>query len=159
MSWRMKSKSGWLADGKPTSISLKPISTTVSNMRRLRAGSIGSMRAWLPSRRSTEHHSGAFVIRWSGQVRSGSVEREERPVLVEGHPLRGHGFRGHQGFLVFGGRMGVGAKKNLLPSAGGRQGERREWSARLHKQEEVGGEGPGHVRPSSRRGPAPRQGG
>ena len=28
MSWRMKSKSGWLADGKPTSISLKPICTS-----------------------------------------------------------------------------------------------------------------------------------
>ena len=63
ISCRMKSKSGWLADGKPTSISLKPISTTVSNMRRLRAGSIGSMSAWFPSRRSTEHHSGAFVMR------------------------------------------------------------------------------------------------
>ena len=28
ISWRTKSKSGWLADGKPTSISLKPISTS-----------------------------------------------------------------------------------------------------------------------------------
>src|SRR5690606_15756173 len=28
--------------------------------------------AWLPSRRSTEHHSGAFSIRLLGQVRSGS---------------------------------------------------------------------------------------
>ena len=28
MSWRTKSKSGWLADGKPTSISLKPICTS-----------------------------------------------------------------------------------------------------------------------------------
>ena len=40
-------------------------------MRRLRAGLMGSIRAWLPSRRSTAHHSGAFVIRVSGQVRSG----------------------------------------------------------------------------------------
>src|ERR1700689_5459003 len=28
------------------------------------------MRAWLPSRRSTLHHRGALVRRWSGQVRS-----------------------------------------------------------------------------------------
>ena len=40
-------------------------------MRRLRAGLMGSIRAWLPSRRSTAHHSGALVIRVSGQVRSG----------------------------------------------------------------------------------------
>ncbi len=70
MSWRMKSKSGWLAAGNPTSISLKPIATRASNMRRLRVGSIGSMSAWLPSRRSTEHHSGAVSMTWSGQVRS-----------------------------------------------------------------------------------------
>ena len=41
-------------------------------MRRLRAGDIGSISAWLPSRRSTAHHCGARVITLSGQVRSGS---------------------------------------------------------------------------------------
>lgn len=40
-------------------------------MMRLRSGLIGSMRAWLPSRRSTAHHLGAAVIRASGHVRSG----------------------------------------------------------------------------------------
>ncbi len=40
-------------------------------MRRLRSGLIGSIRAWLPSRRSTAHQRGAFVMRLSGQVRSG----------------------------------------------------------------------------------------
>ena len=35
-------------------------------MRRLRAGLIGSISAWLPSRRSTAHHSGAVVIRLFG---------------------------------------------------------------------------------------------
>src|SRR5262245_35233245 len=73
MSWRMKSKSGWLAAGKPTSISLNPMSTTASNMRSLRAGSIGSISAWLPSRRSTEHHSGALSITRFGHVRSVST--------------------------------------------------------------------------------------
>ncbi len=72
MSWRMKSKSGWLAEGNPTSTSLKPIWTTVSNIRSFRAGSIGSMSAWLPSRRSTEHQSGARSIRFVGHVRSSS---------------------------------------------------------------------------------------
>ena len=41
-------------------------------MRILRSASIGSMRAWLPSRRSTAHQRGAWVITWSGQVRSGT---------------------------------------------------------------------------------------
>src|SRR5690349_11394305 len=42
-------------------------------MRRLRAGLIGSIRAWLPSRRSTAHHIGARSTILSGQVRSASV--------------------------------------------------------------------------------------
>ena len=40
-------------------------------MMRLRSGLIGSMRAWLPSRRSTAHQRGASVMRFVGQVRSG----------------------------------------------------------------------------------------
>ena len=42
-------------------------------MRRLRAGLIGSISAWLPSRRSTAHHSGALSMTRSGQVRSASL--------------------------------------------------------------------------------------
>ena len=42
-------------------------------MRRLRVGSIGSISAWLPSRRSTEHHSGALSMITFGQVRSVST--------------------------------------------------------------------------------------
>ncbi|MEH3138618.1 MAG: hypothetical protein PGN37_00240 [Mycobacterium kyogaense] len=42
-------------------------------MRRLRAGLIGSISAWLPSRRSTAHHSGATSMTLSGQVRSVSA--------------------------------------------------------------------------------------
>src|SRR6201996_6596958 len=45
--------------------------TSRSNMRRLRAGLIGSIRAWLPSRRSTAHHCGARSMTLSGQVRAG----------------------------------------------------------------------------------------
>src|SRR3954451_18587073 len=69
----MKSKSGWLADGEPTSISLNPIFTSSENIFSWRAGSIGSISAWLPSRRSTEHHSGALVVTTFGQVRSVST--------------------------------------------------------------------------------------
>ena len=73
ISFRMKSKSGWLAAGNPTSISLKPMRTSSSNIRSLRVGSIGSISAWLPSRRSTEHHAGALSITTLGQVRSRST--------------------------------------------------------------------------------------
>ena len=58
ISLRTKSNSTCEAEGKPTSISLKPIATSVSNMRSLRAMSIGSISAWLPSRRSTLHQIG-----------------------------------------------------------------------------------------------------
>src|SRR5690606_4607197 len=45
--------------------------TSSSNITRLRSGDIGSMRAWFPSRRSTAHQRGAWVIRFEGHVRSG----------------------------------------------------------------------------------------
>src|ERR1044071_4311380 len=48
------------------------MATRVWNIFSLRAGSMGSMRAWLPSRRSTAHQRGATVSRLSGQVRSPS---------------------------------------------------------------------------------------
>jgi prepilin-type processing-associated H-X9-DG protein len=44
-------------------------------MMRLRSGLIGSMSAWLPSRRSTAHQRGASVMRFDGHVRSGSSTR------------------------------------------------------------------------------------
>ena len=75
MSIRTKSKSVCDADGKPTSISLKPICTSSSNISSLRAGFIGSISAWLPSRRSTAHQRGAWVTRLSGHRRSGRSTR------------------------------------------------------------------------------------
>ena len=42
---RQKSKSVCDAEGKPISISLKPISTSLRNMRVLRAASMGSIKA------------------------------------------------------------------------------------------------------------------
>jgi hypothetical protein len=68
---RTKSNSICDDEGKPTSISLKPIATSALNMRSLRATFIGSISDWLPSRRSTLHQMGGLVICFSGQVRSG----------------------------------------------------------------------------------------
>src|SRR5450755_5081982 len=68
---RTKSKSVWDAEGNPTSISLYPIRTRSWNIDSFRAGLIGSIRAWLPSRRSVESHRGALVMTRDGQVRSG----------------------------------------------------------------------------------------
>ncbi len=67
---RAKSKSVCEAEGKPISISLKPMSSSRLNMRALRSWPIGSISAWLPSRRSTEHQTGGLVMTLSGQVRS-----------------------------------------------------------------------------------------
>src|SRR5580658_10027986 len=50
-----------------------PIPTSASKSASLRAGSIGSIRAWLPSRRSKLHQRGAVVSCLDGQVRSGST--------------------------------------------------------------------------------------
>ena len=47
------------------------MSTRSWNMRSFRCGVMGSISAWLPSRRSTAHQRGAFVITALGQVRSG----------------------------------------------------------------------------------------
>ncbi len=71
MSLRTKSKSVFEAAGKPTSISLIPSLTSSSNIRCLRAGSIGFTSDWFPSRRSVEHQTGAWSSTWLGHVRSG----------------------------------------------------------------------------------------
>ena len=73
MSARTKSKSVCEADGKPTSISLKPISHTVRNMRILRSTFIGSNSAWLPSRRSVLIQIGARSMSLFGHWRSASA--------------------------------------------------------------------------------------
>ena len=59
MSSRTKSKSGWEAAGKPTSMCLKPMCHQRPSAAFSWATVIGSTSAWLPSRRSTAHQSGA----------------------------------------------------------------------------------------------------
>ncbi|CAO5160703.1 exported hypothetical protein [Frankia sp. AiPs1] len=49
---------------------MKPMATKRSNMVRLRGVSMGSRRAWLPSRRSTGTHNGAVSTRRVGQPRA-----------------------------------------------------------------------------------------
>ena len=58
-------------------------------MRRLRTGSIGSISAWLPSRRSTEHQSGALSMVRFGHVRSRSTIGTYGAVLLEWHRVGG----------------------------------------------------------------------
>ena len=151
ISWRTKSKSGWLADGKPTSISLKPICTRVSNIRSLRAGSIGSMSAWLPSRRSTEHQRGAFSIARVGHVRSVERrgERRERPVLLERHRLGGHVLGRHR---VGSFRVAVdrGKRRHPLRLQGAVRRARYGRSPLRKEEGERSGRAAGHVRTRER---------
>src|SRR5471032_3384837 len=69
-SLRTKSKSVCDADGKPTSISLMPILTSSSKKRSFFSALIGSISAWLPSRRSVLIQIGGLVMTWLGQWRS-----------------------------------------------------------------------------------------
>ena len=116
----------------------------------LALGSIGSMRAWLPSRRSTEHHSGAASMRRFGPraVGDGERQRQERLVLLERHRLRGGGRRGHRGSPVW---VRAGKRKNLLAGRRRRFGECL-WGTRLHEKEEaeVSGSSPTRVPGSAR---------
>jgi hypothetical protein len=71
-SMRTKSKSVCEADGKPTSISFTPICTSFSKKRSFFSGLIGSIRAWLPSRRSVLIQIGGWVMMRFGHWRSAS---------------------------------------------------------------------------------------
>src|SRR5215211_326209 len=70
---RQKSNSICEALGKPTSISLKPIRTSISKYSSFSSTLIGWARAWLPSRRSTLHQVGADVRVRSGHWRFGNL--------------------------------------------------------------------------------------
>src|SRR5690606_264493 len=59
-------------------------STSSLNMRRLRSLFIGSIRAWLPSRRSTEHQIGGAVMARVGHRRSGRSMGRTGVYLVAG---------------------------------------------------------------------------
>ena len=56
-------------------------------MARFRAGLMGSIRAWLPSRRSVDSHRGAWVMLALGQVRSGRSTGWNGVYRWQGMPL------------------------------------------------------------------------
>ena len=61
----------WLAAGKPISISLNPSLTRRRNISIFSLTTIGSIRAWFPSLRSTLTQAGAFSICLFGHCLSG----------------------------------------------------------------------------------------
>ena len=83
-SLRTKSKSVCEALGNPTSISLKPTSHTVRNMRSLRSRFMGSNSDWLPSRRSVLIQIGGCVMVRLGHWRSGKGMAGKAWYLVDG---------------------------------------------------------------------------
>ena len=83
-SWRTKSKSVCEADGKPTSISFRPICTSISKKRSFFSVLIGSIKAWLPSRRSVLIQIGGRVMVLFGQVRSCKAMAGKGRYLAEG---------------------------------------------------------------------------
>src|SRR4051812_49632140 len=88
---RLNRNSVFDADGKPTSISLKPHFTKASKSSSFCATFIGTASAWLPSRRSTLHQMGAWVSVCAGQRRPGRstggkgryFERGSKDMVVE----------------------------------------------------------------------------
>ena len=81
---RLKVNSVFEAEGKPTSISLKPHFTRVWKSSSFWPTFIGMARAWLPSRRSTLHQTGAWVRTRLGHWRSGKWTGGNGRYLVDG---------------------------------------------------------------------------
>ena len=81
---RVKSNSICEAEGNPTSISLKPIRTSISKNSIFSSTLIGWARAWFPSRRSTLHQIGARVSVRSGHCRPGRGTGGKGAYLVAG---------------------------------------------------------------------------
>ena len=116
------------ATGNPTSISLKPIATSVSNMRRFRTGSIGSISAWLPSRRSTAHQRGALVSLRSGHSGQAARAARTRWYFSNGIFFGCAGSGGMCSSLVLGGG-GLIRKCKKLPTQKGQELRRTPMSA------------------------------
>src|ERR1035437_5981353 len=84
MSRRLNVNSVFDADGKPTSISLKPIFTSVWNNSSFCETFIGTASAWLPSRKSTLHQRGACVRTRLGHWRAGNVNGGNGRYFLDG---------------------------------------------------------------------------
>src|SRR3954453_22039581 len=92
--------------------------TSSSNIRRLRSGVIGSISAWLPSRRSTAHQRGATVVTFSGQGRSGSATGVNGAYLPIGMPDGRWGLRACGWFSLMGRLLLRAADSSGMRSAG-----------------------------------------
>src|SRR5215471_5856564 len=84
ISRRLKVNSVFEAEGKPTSISLKPHLTSVWNSSSFWLTFIGTASAWLPSRRSTLHQRGACLRTRLGHLRFGKRIGENALYLADG---------------------------------------------------------------------------
>src|SRR5262249_58638298 len=111
-----------------------PILTRVSNMRRLRSGSIGSMSAWFPSRKSTEHQRGAFTSCLLGQVRSGRESGMKARYLSKAifFGVAGRGGMSFSPRVEFG-LLSPPEIKNLLATLSQEARRAQEWRSPLHK--------------------------
>src|SRR5674476_1223255 len=90
--------------------------TSSSNIRSLRDGVMGSMSAWLPSRRSVDSHRGAWVIFMAGHVRSG------RSIGTKGvYRLNGMGDGCCTGSPIWGRVPKVWVMSGFLAGMGGRR--------------------------------------
>ena len=83
--------------GNPTSISRKPMEVSIWKNSTFCSRFMGLTRAWLPSRRSTLHHTGALQRTWSGQVLFCSPMGTKGlylryPWFIQGSLLSTHGF-------------------------------------------------------------------
>src|SRR2546426_11198350 len=84
ISRRLKVNSVFDAEGKPTSISLKPHFTRVWNSASFWLTFIGTASAWLPSRRSTLHQIGARLRTRLGHWRSDKLTEWNGRYLSDG---------------------------------------------------------------------------
>src|SRR5215469_6651442 len=108
---RTKLKSVSEAAGKPTSISLKPSFTSMSNRRRFFSAPIGSISAWLPSRKSTLHQVGALSMTRDGHCRSGKFMGAKGRYLWIGIDDIGNSYREAAAHVGRGGHEQKFAKK------------------------------------------------
>src|SRR5690606_10170239 len=111
-------------------------------MRSLRSAFMGSMRAWLPSRRSTAHQRGAVSMRLSGHVRSGretSICRWYGRDLWIGIPDGCCGFTSAAGVVRVGAEAFIGVLRVVLIGVSRHTNHRDEEPAREPRRGNEGG--------------------
>ena len=110
---RLKVNSVLDAEGKPTSISLNPILTSVWNSSNFWETFMGTARAWLPSRKSTLHQRGAAVRTRLGHWRSGRTTGGYARYFLDGSFCMIYGF-----LIIAVRRSGINKKPTAGPAVG-----------------------------------------